>query len=185
VLAALRQNFEYCDLRLMTGAYYMTTCSNEPIRVREFYELPASLDLIDQLQAGLPLFDLGEFFRDIRVSDNLFLDYEPQVVRQNTDDHPVLEFMVVRNFLTENQGEDLFVTQQELLNIDPVRRDSLEDSAALARRAATFYFLGSSYFKQDLLPVLRADPGAWVLWEKWGLVAGSKPRSGSGPPGER
>jgi len=185
VLAALRQNFEYCDLRLMTGAYYMATCSNEPIRVRDFRDLPVSLDLIDQLQTALPEFDLGEYFRDIRVSDNLFESYEPGVTHQNTDDHPVLEFMVVRNFLTENQGEDLFVTQQELLNIDPVRLDDLADSAALARRAVTFYFLGSKYFEQDLLPVVRSDPEAWALWGKWGLVKGSERQPGPGPPGER
>ena len=34
ILSAIHRSFEYCDLRLMTRGYYMTTCANQPVEPR-------------------------------------------------------------------------------------------------------------------------------------------------------
>jgi len=166
VLSALRANFDYCDLRLVSNAYYMATCSNVPVKTRPFGDLPVRLDLIDQLQEALPGFDLREFFEDIRLSDNIFESFNPVVEQENTDDHPVLEFMVVRNFQLGSLGGDPFLDHQGMMNIDPVRREAL-DSLRLARRATVFYWLSSAFYPKNFLPLLKADPVAWNQWQQW------------------
>jgi len=169
VLAAIHESFRYCDLRMMTRSYYMATCANDPIRVRHFRELPVDLGLVDQLQLGLPGFDLDEFFEDTRISDNIFARYTPPDAVRNTDDHPVLEFMVVRNYQIGEMGEDPFLERQARMNVDPVRAGELDDPARLARRAAAFYALGADHFRANFLPLLQADPELWALWQDWGL----------------
>ncbi len=169
VLSALNKSFSRCDLRVLSRTYYMATCSAEPIEPRPFRELAPTLGLVDQLQSGLPEFDLTAFFEDTRISPNIFDHFTPEVPEENTDDHPVLEFMVVRNEQLGRLGEDPFIHQQELLNVDPLRRGELESPLALVERAATFYFLETDQFRRNFLPELRADPEAWALWRGAGL----------------
>ncbi len=169
ILAAMRRSFEFCDLRMMTRGYYMATCSAEPIEPRPFSDLPADLDLILQIQAGLLDFDLNEFFNDIRISSNIFDHFEPQAGRENTDDHPVLEFMVVRGYQIGEMGEDPFLDRQEEMNIEPVRLAEIQDSAELVRRAASFYHLGADHFRHNFLPLLQDDPQTWDEWLYWGF----------------
>jgi hypothetical protein len=127
ILSALHKTFRYCDLRLMSPAYYTTTCADHPIRERRFSDLPAHPKLLEVLRFGLRSFDPDEVFADIRLSENIFEYFTPVVPHENTDDHPVLEFMVVRNFQRKKMGREFFLEQQALLNIDPVRRDESED----------------------------------------------------------
>ena len=169
ILAAMRKSFEFCDLRMMTRGYYMATCSADPIQPREFHELPADLDLIDQIQVGLLDFDLDEFFNDIRISENIFDHFEPTARLENTDDHPVLEFMVVRGYQIGEMGEDPFLDRQDQMNIEPVRLEELDGSSALLRRAASFYHLGADHFRANFLPLLRNDPATWNEWLYWGF----------------
>jgi len=146
ILSALHKNFRYCELRLLRGGYYTLTCSNQPIKPRRKFSdmVPSGHKLIEQLNLGLAGFDYDEFFEDVRLSENIFDHFTPQVPKENTDDHPVLEFMVVRSWQMKKMGSDLFMTKQALFNIDPVKLDEIADPARLARRASTFYWLGST-----------------------------------------
>jgi len=164
VLSALRHSFRYCDLRVMRGGYCIATCSNQPIKPRRFSDLPVQSNLVSQLQKQLGNLDLDEFFEDTRISENLFDHFTPQVPQENTDDHPVLEFMVVRSFQMGKMGSDPFLTKQALFNIDPVRRDELKDINRLVRRAAVFAQFSPGYFKRNFVPILRKELDTPVLF---------------------
>jgi spermidine synthase len=173
MLSALRHSFRYCDLRLMRGSYYMTTCSNQPIRVRQFGELPVQQNLLEELQRGFRSLDADELFEDTRVSANLFEHHTPMVAKENTDDHPVLEFMVVRSYQLGEMGTDPFVKQQHLWNIDPVRSDEVNDPARMARRAGLFYVLRSGFFRRNFEDFLKETPDVevpFLVWKAEGLA---------------
>ena len=127
---------------------------NHP-QLRPFRDLPCQLILLDALQNTLRGFDLSEFFEDIRLSENVFDHFVPEVPRENTDDHPVLEFMVVRNFQRGTMGREFFLEQQALLNIDPVRRDETEDADRLFRRAVLFSRIDPDYFERNFVPLIE------------------------------
>ena len=158
VLSALHHHFERCDLRLLRGSYYMATCSDYPFTPRRFSELPAEPILVDALTGAFAPFDLDEVFADSRVSENLFERFEPEVERENTDDHPVLEFMVVRSFQQGAMGKELFHDEQETLNIDPVRERSARDVERMGRRVAYFQAFGIPYFNRNFRPLLARRP---------------------------
>ena len=158
ILSAMRHSFSYCELRVIRAQYYLLTCSNQPVRSRRQFSklLPPHHYLTGQLQRNLPGLDLDEFFNDILLSKNIFERFTPQVPQENTDDHPVLEFMVVRSWQLNKMGSDPFTHNQASMNIEPVRRDELKTPAGFARRAATFWRLGSDYF-DSFQPVLMKD----------------------------
>jgi len=167
VLSALRHSFRYCDLRLMRGSYYMATCSNQPVRVRQFDELPVQQNLLEELQRGLRWIDVNEFFEDTRVSANLFEHHTPAVAQENTDDHPVLEFMVVRSYQLGQMGSDPFVAHQHLWNIDPIKSGDTDDPARMARRAGLFLVSGSGFFQRNFVGFLAENPtveAAFLVW---------------------
>jgi spermidine synthase len=164
VLSALRHNFRYCDLRLMRGYYYMVTCSNQPIHPRKFSELPARGNLINNLKKGTNCLDLDKYFEDIRISENLFDHFNPSVPYENTDDHPVLEFMVVRAYQLKKMGTDPLFRQLALFNIDPVRPNELKDTERLIHRAATFAQFGPGYFETYFAPLLNEEPSTAVSY---------------------
>jgi tetratricopeptide (TPR) repeat protein/spermidine synthase len=160
ILSALRHSFRFCELRLLRGNYYMLTCSNHPIRPRRrFSEMLAAPEhpLARQLQLALPGLDLDEFFVDTLLSENIFEHFRPQVSQENTDDHPILEFMVVRDYQLGITRSDPFFKKRDLLNINHVRRDEFKDPARFAHRAAAFYAMGEDYFS-SFFPILMEDP---------------------------
>jgi spermidine synthase len=167
ILSALKHSFRYCDLRVMRRGYYMATCSNSPFRLRRFSELPAQPGLIRQLKVTLSGFDLDEFFEDIRISENLFEHFIPRVPQENTDDHPVLEFMVVRSYQLRKMEQDPFLNSQALFNIDPVRRHELGDYARLARRAGVFRVLAADYFDKNFTPMLKGNRELFAEYKFW------------------
>ncbi len=167
VLSALRRSFRYCDLRLLRDNYYMATFSNQPVKSRRFSELNAKPELVEMLQKCLMSFDLDEYFEDIRISENLYDHFVPSIPKENTDDHPILEFMVVRSHQLDGMGQDFFLQQQDLLNIDAVRQHELEEPARLARRAAVFHQFGIAHFKQNFLPFLRNNQDSMSLLILW------------------
>jgi len=160
ILSALRHNFRYCELHDMEARYYLLTCSNQPIRTkRRFSELVLTDQrLTKRLRHSLPGLDLDEFFEDILLSDNIFDHFTLKVPQENTDDHPVLEFMAVRAWNRGNMGSDPLTKYQDLLNIDPVRRDELKDPVKLARRAIVFWRISSKYYEKVFQPMLLKDP---------------------------
>jgi predicted membrane-bound spermidine synthase len=95
VLATLSTAFRYCDLRRMRSQYYMATCSNQPIDVRPFPELPVGPELSARLARGLET-DPGDYFRGSRVRDNVLADPALTAARLNTDRFPILEFLLAR-----------------------------------------------------------------------------------------
>ena len=149
----------------MRGNYYLVTCSNQPIRPRKFSDLPVQEELKREIQKSIPNFDADEFFEDIRLSENLFDHFVPRVLKENTDDHPVLEFMLVKDYQLGRMGKDMFVELQPLLNIDPVRQKELESPDRLVRRAGVFFALNRNYFNRNFLPLLRADQKVRKKWE--------------------
>ena len=159
ILSALHQFFPYCDLRLMSPAYYMATCSRQRLHPRRFSELSAEPILVEQLQNSLGELDLDEFFVDTRISENIFEHFTPEVPRANTDDHPVLETMLVRRYQMRRMGREIFLERQASLNVDPVRLHELGDPARLYRRAATFYHLDRNYFQRNFVPLLKRRGG--------------------------
>lgn len=148
ILSALRHNFDYCSVSLLRGYYYLLTCSNEPIKQKRlFSELSAEKSaLTKRLKASLPEMNLDYYFQDIVLTENIFQHFEPNVPEENTDDHPVLEFMVVRDYQLGRMGNDPFLEKQALFNIDPVRKVTLSGPTRLAHRAFVFWRLGQSYF---------------------------------------
>ncbi|MCK4751952.1 MAG: tetratricopeptide repeat protein [Planctomycetes bacterium] len=171
ILSALQHNFRYCEIRLLRGNYYLLTCSNQPIRPRRQFSdlLPSEHHLVKQLQLGLSGFDLDEFFVDTRLSDNIFDHFVSKVTKENTDDHPVLEFMVVRDYQLGTMGSDPFLYQQSSFNIEPVRQHELKNAARFARRVGVFYRLGSGYL-DSFKAVISSDPN--VASEFFLLTAG-------------
>jgi predicted membrane-bound spermidine synthase len=156
VLAALGRSFESCDLHLLTGGYYMATCSNAPREPRRFSELPAQPVLTDALAEALPGFDLDTFFEDVYLSDNILANGIPAVDRHNTDDLPILEFLVVRSGRLKHRGLDPFLAYGERFNIDAVGT-ARTDRDALVRRAMTFRRLNSAIYELVFEPLLEAS----------------------------
>lgn len=155
VLAALGRSFAMCDLHMLTGGYYMATCSNEPFRTRRFSELPADPLLVSTLERVLPRFDLDTFFEDVRLSEDIFANGVPQVRLQNTDDRPVLEFLVVHSSRLEQPGLDPFLARMERFNVDPVRLEEVSSEETLRRRALTYRRLNSAFYELAFLPLLE------------------------------
>jgi tetratricopeptide (TPR) repeat protein/predicted membrane-bound spermidine synthase len=161
ILSALRHNFDYCSISLLRGYYYLLTCSNEPIeQKRLFSQLPVDNPLLAlRLKASLPEMNLDYYFQDIMLTDNVFRYFEPNVPQENTDDHPVLEFMVVRDYQLGRMGNDPFLEKQTLFNIDPVREAQLTSPSRFAHRAFVFWRLGQNYFN-NFQQVLMSDANA-------------------------
>jgi predicted TPR repeat methyltransferase len=168
ILSALRHNFRYCELRVMKQSYYMATCYNQPIQTRRFSEMPVHQDLMEQLKTNLVGFDIDEFFEDILVSKNLFKDFSVNLPQENTDDHPVLEFLVVRAHQLQQNLTDPFLSQQGLFNINPIRSNEMLDSSRLARRAGAFWVIGSGFFDRNFIPFIGSDLNARVEFLLWG-----------------
>jgi hypothetical protein len=149
ILSTLAEHFRYIDLRLLGHSYYMATCSDQPIRVRSFHELPHREMYEGLLQMGLRGLVLDEFFTDIRISPNLLRGYHPKDSILNRDDHPILEFELVRSYQRREMGKDMFVYQQELFNIDPLRLQERLGAERMARRAAMFRRLNPGFLSPE------------------------------------
>jgi spermidine synthase len=167
VLSALHQNFRYCNLSIMRLGYYLAVCSNEPVEARRFSELSMPEAAVNELKKAVPGLDLDSFFEDIRISENVFDHYQPDVPHENTDDRPVLEFMVFRSFKEGNMGEDPFLTRQELLNIDPVRMHELKDQSELIRKAKAFFLVSPRYCTENFLPILNRHLPSMAQFLQW------------------
>jgi hypothetical protein len=169
ILSALYKSFAFCDLRLLRSSYFMATCSDQAIKSRSFSDLPVSDKLSEQLRKVLPAFRLNEYFEDIVLSKNIFENFEPRIKRENTDDDPVLEFMLVRNYQLDTMGNLIFAEQQELFNIDPVRLIDGDSPERFSRRAGVYYMYNRNYFNKNFKPILRQSAPykkAWKIWKK-------------------
>lgn len=154
ILSTLRQKFRYCELRIMRGSYFQATCSNAPLRSRQFSALPKhsfrNMNLLDL--AGS--FDLNEFFEDLRLSPNLFAGFSPTTVL-NTDDKPVLEFMLIRRHQLRKMGDDVFLLKPRNYNVDAVKLDSADDPDRFNRRVKMFQEYFPHYYKTVFSPVIK------------------------------
>lgn len=160
VLAALGDTFRVCDLHMLTGGYYMTTCSDGELPARRFSELPAQPLLAAALAQALPGVDLDAFLGDLRLSENIFEHGAPAVSQPNTDDRPVLEFLLARQHRAGEYGLDPFLAFGERFNVDPVRAAELDGPEDLLRRAMTFRRLNSAFYELAFLPLLGREANA-------------------------
>ena len=175
ILSALRKSFRHCDLRMLGPWYYQSSCSNEPVEVRSFSETGAREPLPSELRKNLPGLDLDEFFRDTRLSEDVFAGFEPKVDRENTDDHPVLEFMVVRNYQLGLMGSDPFFDHEDVFGIVAATEEDLADPARFVRKAAAIRRLSPYYFDKDVAPLLESDLTAQIEWQLWQSRKGDVP----------
>lgn len=167
LLSALRKNFKYGTLRVFRNGYYMLTCSNQPMKVRKFQDLPIPPQLMEQLKKSLNDFTLEEYFEDIQLSSNIFEQYEPQVAQENTDDFPIIEFLAVRRAQRKVNALDLFLIKQEVMSIDPVRKSEISDPLRMVHRMGVFYHFSPRYFHKNFEPLLKEDPTLQKLFEQW------------------
>ncbi|MHC9544581.1 MAG: hypothetical protein AB9903_34115 [Vulcanimicrobiota bacterium] len=157
VLSALRKSFTYFDLTLLKDSYCQITCSNQPLHVRKLSEAAACKSLERELSNSIPGFQPDEYFDDIRISENPFVNYHPIVRRENTDDYPALEFCAAKKVFRNVREGDIFCQNQSLFNIDVVKKGRGDDAARLARRALAVERAGSEYFRSSFIPLLESD----------------------------
>ena len=167
ILAGLVQVFRQCDLYVLRSYYYMVTCSKQPLIQRRYGALEAPARLTKQLKLYLPGLDLDEFFEDIRLSGNLFARKTPRVARANTDDHPVLEYLLVRRHQLRQIGQDSFLRRQDEFAIDPVRLGQGLDDDRMARRAAAFEMVSRCYYKTNFKPLFKSNRRLFEAWGRW------------------
>ncbi len=167
ILSALKSQFAYCDLRLLRGSYYMAVCSRERLRSRRFQDLPSKPIIEVTLQRHFPDIELNDYFNDILLSENIFNHFTPNVVHENTDDFPVLEFMLSQKYHTRTMGNDPFVQQQVLFNINPLHGLELKDISRKVERASVYYRLGSKFFDTNFVPLLIKEPEVKEAWDEW------------------
>ena len=163
VLSALRGSFEHCDLRFMRRDYYLTTCSNQPIKTRLYSDIGAPYELDRSLQRGIGSMPIQEYIDNMRLADDIFARNPPRSVpRENTDDYPVLEFMVTRHAASRSVAPNIFVVEREAFGINPVGDTS--DAARFVRRARLYRTLDPELFDAAFAPVIEADS---VLRQAW------------------
>lgn len=167
ILSALARNFRYAELRVIGPSYYMATCSNRPIRCRRFSDLAASDLLAAQLSRNLPTLSLDEFFEDLRLSDNLFEHFPPGREAENTDNHPVLEFMGEDIGRHSQSGVDVFLDMPNLLTPSTEPGEEAGNPRRLVLKAGVFYVIDQRWFSRYLLPRLQRDPASLEAWRSW------------------
>jgi spermidine synthase len=180
MLSALRKNFTYCDLAILDYSYCQFTCSNQPLHMKNFSDLHASIELKNQISNSLRGFTMDEYFQDIRISENLFHHYSPKVTRENTDDYPALEFLAVNEAQLTREEHDLFHQMPDLFNIDVVKKAQTPDLARLARRADVIEMISPWFFKKSFVPLLEHDrifSTQFLLWKVSQLLSENKTSS--------
>jgi len=178
ILSALQHNFSYCQLRVMKDSYYMATCYNQPVPTRKFSELPVHQDVIEHIGKNLAGFDFDEFFEDIVVSLDLFGNFSVNLPQENTDDHPVLEFQVVRAVQLKEGFADPFLIRQEMFKTGLSQVHDITDNARFLRKAGTLWAVGSGFFKRNFMTLINKDLDTTVeflLWSSGYLEARGKP----------
>jgi hypothetical protein len=158
VLSALARSFEHCDLRLMEGDYYMATCSDRRLVPRGYAALDADPHLDGVLRKSLPGLNLPWFFEDIRLSEDIFAVDRPSVARENTDDLPVLEHLVVAAERRGVEWRNLFGHEAERFGIDPARGLAMRAADRVAHRAEIFRRFDEILFEKAFAPILQSDP---------------------------
>ena len=96
----------------------------------------------------------------IHTSENIFEHGAPEVSQANTDDRPVLEFLLARKHRIEEDGVDPFLAFGERFNVDAVRPGELDGREDLLRRAMTFRRLNSAFYELEFLPLLGRETNA-------------------------
>jgi hypothetical protein len=157
VLSALARSFEHCDLRLMEGDYYMATCSDRRLDPRGYAALDVDPHLDGVLRKSLPGLDLSWFFEDVRLSEDIFAVERPSVARENTDDLPVLEHLVVAAERRGVEWRNLFGHEAERFGIDPASGLAAFAADRLAHRAEVFRRFDEVLFEKVFAPILESD----------------------------
>jgi hypothetical protein len=144
----------------MEGDYYMATCSDRRLDPRGYAALDADPRLDGVLRKSLPGLDLPWFFEDIRLSEDLFAVERPSVARENTDDLPVLEHLVVAAERRGVEWRNLFGHEMERFGIDPAKGLAMRAADRFAHRAEVFHRFDELLFEKAFDPILQSDPVA-------------------------
>ena len=169
VLNTLGAVFETCDLWLLARGYYMSTCSVTD-RARAYRTIGADEidpDLEWVLAQALGPLRPSEYLATLRISDDVLREVYAPLTAPNTDDRPVLEFLVTRE--TATQGEDPIASDPRAFGIRPWPVDVSRPADAAAARAAAIgrsddglrEFLMSDWIASDPALLQRLD-SAWA-----------------------
>jgi predicted membrane-bound spermidine synthase len=157
LLATVSDHFDYCNLAVLRSRYYLMSCSNAPVSIRDPAETPIPRNVETLLEDQLRGVSVDDFLRNVFISDNIFgqIDFSP--IPRNTDDFPILEFEL-RKFSRKGRARSAVV--------DPVstRPDSFnvslrvgEDGGASMTRALVLYQIYSPLFDRFYEPWLAED----------------------------
>ena len=116
LLATLSDRFEHCNLAILRAGYSFTSCSDQPLQVRDPEERPLTEPLRKALRHRLYGLTPEEWLRGIFVSDDIFAAMELQEVPRNRDDFPILEFLIMRQ--AHGAGQPV---RQDPISSDPAR----------------------------------------------------------------
>ena len=139
ILRTLSEVFATCDLWLLRRGYYMTTCSaGRPAVLAESLDIDRfDVDLKRLMEQSLGTIRVDEHFDAVRLSSDLFgnlVRHWGASVRVNTDDRPVLEFLVTIG--DERARADPIVSNPTRYGIEPWAMDRL-GLERIAERAAS------------------------------------------------
>jgi spermidine synthase len=154
-LATLDDAFDYCNLAVLRNGYYFTSCSDEPIELRDPEDVEFAPRVEEALQ-GLVGVTLEQYFGAIFVSENILESLELGEVQLNTDDFPIMEFQIMRRDRSSRRPEQLpdpLVFEPERYNVDL----GLE-GPGVVDRAIVFAQLHPPLFLQAYRPILERSP---------------------------
>ena len=164
VLRTLSEVFATCDLWLLRRGYYMTACSAgqlalsaRPVDVEHF-----DADLTRVMEQALGAIRVDEHFDAVRLSSDLFgklvSDWGASA-RVNTDDRPVLEFLVTSG--DEGARYDPIVSNPTRYGIEPWAMDKL-GLERIAARAASIGRMDPLMRDHLLKRASAAEPGLYA-----------------------
>lgn len=166
VLGALAEVFRHCAPYLLREDYHMVSCSAAPVGARPLGEATSDAVLLGALREGLGGADPEEHLEDVRLADDLFARRRPPSAPRNTDDRPVLEYLVLGP--REPAALPPFERDPEAWGVDPGRPREGDTPERTARRARTWARLHPAWFGRYFRPLLEADPALAEAWRALG-----------------
>jgi hypothetical protein len=144
ILSALQRRFRHCVLHLVGPSYYMATFSQSPLAARTFAEVAADPLLIDTFGASVAPFTPDVFLNALTLHRRFHVPAASALPLRNTDDHPLLEFMLIHRPSAAEHAPDYIFDHRRELGIDV--SSGAPDSQSLLERAAVFRMCNSRFY---------------------------------------
>jgi len=116
LLSSLSKSFNSCGLWVLRQGYYLSVCSDEPIRIRAPISITLPKEVRSVLLKSITFSGLEDYFAAIHLSDNIFKNYSLNNIPVNTDDLPLLEFAALRRGSAIKQ-QNIILAQANKFNI--------------------------------------------------------------------